>query len=175
MVLPFVSRVKASDTVCPFCSGKVYVQENDSLLLKDYPVFAGIRQKIQVFLHRFQCTECGSAFTEDLGLLRYPGTRITCRAAGNIRQLLKYSIPISAISAFTGIRWNTIAKIHKEYMDEALSGREEELRKRNYKPKRLAVDEFAVHKGHTYATCVMDLDEGDILWVGAGRSKACFG
>ena len=26
----------------------------------------------------------------------------------------------------------------------------------------LAVDEFAIHKGHTYATCVMDLETGEV-------------
>ena len=173
-ILEFRSRLETSDVGCPYCGSKVYLQEHDSVLLKDYPIFAGIRQKVRVFLRRFRCTECSNAFTEDLGRLRYPGTRITCRAAENIRQLLKYHLPISAISVITGIRWNTIAEIHKEYMEEVLSEREAELRKRDYRPTRLAIDEFAVHKGHTYATCVMDLDEGDILWVGTGRSKACF-
>ena len=173
-ILEFRSQLKTSDVTCPYCGRKVYLQDHDSILLKDFPVFSGIRQKIRVFLHRFQCTGCGSVFTEDPGLLQHPETRITQRAAENIRQLLRYHIPISSISEITGIRWNTIAKIHKEYMDRELSGREEERKKKKYRPRHLAIDEFAVHKGHTYATCVMDLDEGDILWVGAGRSKSCF-
>ena len=32
------------------------------------------------------------------------------------------------------------------------------------------MDEFAIHKGHSYATTVMDIETGDILWVGKGRS-----
>ena len=43
------------------------------------------------------------------------------------------------------------------------------LREEGYKPRTLAVDEFAIHKGHSYATCVMNLEHGDILWVGKGR------
>ena len=43
------------------------------------------------------------------------------------------------------------------------------LREESYKPRILAVDEFAIHKGHSYATCVMDLEHGDILWFGNGR------
>lgn len=172
--LLFRSQQKASDLVCPCCGKKVYIQENKTIYMRDFPIFFGIKQRIKVFLHRYQCTECSRVFTEDPGLLRYPGTRITHRAAENIRQLLRYHIPISAISKITGIRWNTIAQIHKTYMEEVLSKRETELSAKGYKPKHLAVDEFAVHKGHTYATCVMDLDEGDILWVGVGRSKTCF-
>ena len=90
------------------------------------------------------------------------------------RFCLMHQMTIKAVSDLTGIHWGTVSKIHKEIMDEALKTRSEELRKSGYRPKHLAVDEFAMHKGHTYATCVMDLDMGDILWVGAGRSIAAF-
>ena len=42
------------------------------------------------------------------------------------------------------------------------------------RPACLAVDGFAVHKGHRYATCVMDLGNGDALWAGKGRPEADF-
>ena len=48
------------------------------------------------------------------------------------------------------------------------------LREEGYKPRILAVDEFAIHKGHSYATCVMDLEWEDILWVGKGRAMKDF-
>lgn len=59
-------------------------------------------------------------------------------------------------------------------MDKALAAFEVCLKKSNYHPKYLAVDEFAIHKGHRYATCVMDLETGFILWTGLGRSMADF-
>jgi transposase len=36
----------------------------------------------------------------------------------------------------------------------------------------LAVDEIAVHKGHTYLTTVLDLETGRMVWIGADRTKA---
>ena len=59
-------------------------------------------------------------------------------------------------------------------MGEAIWEREKELLDEGYKPRILAVDEFALHKGHSYATCVMDLETGDILWVGKGRALKDF-
>ena len=59
-------------------------------------------------------------------------------------------------------------------IEDTLEKRKQELLAVNYHPRILAVDEFAIHKGHTYATCVMDLESGEVLWVGKGRSKADF-
>lgn len=173
-LLTYSSQEKISEVRCPNCGGLVYAQSQDTYDLKDMPVFYGIAQTVRAEIHRYQCRDCGKVFTEDLGMLRHPGTRITERAAAWLRGLLQFHIPISAISSFTGIRWNTVCKIHKEYMEEQLQQRKNELRERKYKPKYLAIDEFSIHKGHTYATCVMDLEEGDVLWVGMGRSKDDF-
>ncbi len=107
---------------------------------------------------------------EDLGMLQYPGSRITQRAASVIRQLLMFHIPESAVSSILNIRWNTVQKVHLDYMQEQLQARKEEKIKKGYHPKHLAVDEFAIHRGHTYATCVLDLEEGDVIWAGMGRT-----
>lgn len=173
-LLTYSSQEKISEVRCPNCGGPVYAQSRDTYDLKDMPVFYGIAQTVRAEIHRYQCRDCGKVFTEDLGMLRHPGTRITERAAMWLRGLLRFHIPISSISSFTGIRWNTICKIHREYMEEKLQNRAQELKDRKYKPRYLAIDEFSIHKGHTYATCVMDLEEGDVLWVGKGRSKEAF-
>lgn len=38
--------------------------------------------------------------------------------------------------------------------------------------RRLAMDEFAIQKGHRYATVVVDVERKRVLWVGRGRSRA---
>ena len=48
--------------------------------------------------------------------------------------------------------WDTIRKVHSRVMEDAL-----DTRMRHLKASYLAVDEFAIHIGHTYASCVMDL------------------
>lgn len=132
-------------------------------------LWPSVEQKTFVSLHRYQCSGCAKTFTENIPF-KYPGTRITYRAANWIKGFLQQKVSIKAIQELTGIHWDTIRKVQREIMDAAIWEREDELKKAGYKPRILAVDEFAIHKGHRYATCVMDLEQGDILWVGKGRA-----
>lgn len=163
-----------TDTVrCPYCGGKVDVSERASTMLLDMPIWLGLRQEAHVEYHRYKCRECRKKFSEEIGI-KHPRARITTRLAVWIEAFLRLKMSIKAVQELTGVHWNTIKKLHMEMMEEKLEQRKRELKKSGYKPKHLAVDEFAIHKGHTYATCVIDLDEGDILWVGHGRGMDDF-
>ena len=54
-------------------------------------------------------------------------------------------------------------------MNNFLKNWKDELFRSGYKPTYLTVDEFTIHKSHSYNTCVMDLETGEILYVGKGR------
>ena len=170
-VLLFRSNRRSDEVVCPFCGGRVHVYDSACTTLKDMPLWFGVPLELEVEHHRYRCTRCGGSFSEDV-CMRYPGTRITYRAARWVQELLRWHLPISAVHEITGFHWDTIRRIHESAMHEALDWRRKKLRDKDYRPRYLAVDEFALHKGHRYATCVMDLVEGDVLWVGRGRSKA---
>lgn len=158
---------------CPACGETVYIYENGQVKLKDIPLWKGTEHICNFFIHRYKCNCCQETFTEEIPF-KYPGTRITYRAANWIKGFLQQKLSIKAIQELTGIHWDTIRKVQREIMDEAIWKRENELKKEGYKPRILAVDEFAIHKGHSYATCVMDLEQGDILWVGKGRAMKDF-
>jgi len=165
----FTSTQETNEVTCPFCSSKSHIYDRGFVTLKDMPVLAGIRNNLRIRIHRYRCVFCGASFSEKIPF-QYPGTRITSRLAEYIKSLLKYHLSIKDISSITGVHWNTISRIHTQYMEEKLIERADELQRSGYKPKYLAVDEFAIHKGHTYATCVMDLEKGEIIWVGKGRT-----
>lgn len=167
------SSSEAKEARCPFCNSRVHVCGNYSMRLRDMPIYPGTRQEVIIGYSRYRCKSCCRTFNDEIPF-RHPQTRITERAARWVSSLLRFGISISTAQCITGIHWDTISRIQKSLMDEAISDRQLELSRQGYKPKHLAVDEFAIHKGHRYATCVMDLDEGDIIWVGKGRTKADF-
>lgn len=172
-VLLFESKQETKDVRCPHCQGKVYTDGYGNVTLKDMPVWYGIVQELSFVCHRYECRQCGKKFTEEVPL-RHPGTKVTERAARWIQAMLRYKVSIRSIQGLTGIHWDTIRKLHLEIMESTLEEHMTELKANGYRPRILAVDEFAIRKGHTYATCVMDLETGEILWVGEGRSKEDF-
>lgn len=90
---------------------------------------------------RYQCNCCHETFTEEIPF-KYPGTRITYRAANWIKGFLQQKMSIKAIQELTGIHWDTIRKVQREIMDEAIWKREKMLREEGYKPRILAVDDL---------------------------------
>mgnify|MGYP002869143669 CR=1 FL=1 len=173
IVLMMESISKTEEHCCPDCGGAVHIYDNFHMHLKDMPLVAQMPLTLFCSGYRYRCVECKKTFTEEIPF-KYPGTRITYRAANWIKSFLQQKVSIKAIQKLTGIHWDTIRKVQRETMDTAIWEREQELRRENYKPRILAVDEFAIHKGHSYATCVMDLETGDILWVGKGRALKDF-
>ena len=163
----------ARDFSCPHCHSRMYSYGAFSVLIKDFPDLPKRKKYIGFSGHRFRCTSCGETITEDIPC-QCPFTRVTWDMALWIIHLLKCHTSISAISAMLSVHWSAIQKIQKHIMDKALAAFETCLKKSNYRPRYLAVDEFAIHKGHRYATCVMDLETGFILWAGLGRSMADF-
>ena len=172
-VLFMQSTKSTGDVRCCLCGNEVYLHDDAQTHLTDMPIWHGIKQKVLVQQYRYRCKKCGKTFVEEIPF-KYPGTRITYRAASWIKGMLQGKISIKEIQRLTGIHWDTIRKVQCEIMDEAIWAREHKLKAQGYKPRILAIDEFALHKGHRYATCVMDLETGDILWVGKGRALKDF-
>lgn len=144
-VLLFRSNRKSGEVVFPFCGGRVHVHGRAITTLKDMPLWFGTPLDLEVEHHRYRCTCCGGSFGEDV-CMRYPGTRITYRAARWVQELLRWRLPISAVHEITGFHRDTIRRIHESAMQEALDWRRKELRDKDYKPRYLAVDEFALHQ-----------------------------
>lgn len=172
-ILVLESTRRTEDVRCQFCRGNVYIHGQNITYLSDIPIWYGIPLQYMIIGHRYKCLKCCKTFVEEVPF-RYPGTRVTIRAANWIKGYLKNKLSIRAIQALTGIHWETIRNIQREYMKEQIEAREQELKQEDYKPKYLAVDEFAIHKGHSYATSVMDLETGDVIWVGKGRTLVDF-
>lgn len=117
---------------------------------------------LEVPVRRVQCSQCGVA-RERLSWLA-PRARITNRLRCYAEQLLRL-LPIKHVEHLTGLHWHTLKEIDKVRLSRDLPP--PDLSRVRY----LLMDEFALHKGHRYATVVMDAEHRQVLWVGPGRSR----
>ena len=130
--------------------------------VRDLPLFQ-YRVVLHVPRRRLWCDRCAGPRLERLSWLgRYQ--RVTDRLAQACSQLLRAST-VQAVAAFYGLGWHTVKAIDKA-----------RLRATVVQPdwaqiRYLAMDEFALHKGHRYATVVVDPIRRQVLWVGPGRSR----
>jgi len=112
---------------------------------------------------RLQCPRCGPTVEHIPWLDRYQ--RMTKRLAETIARLAQI-LPLSQVAALYGVSWDTVKQI--DY--RALAARLGPLDAIDLTGvRRIAIDEFALHRGQTYATLVVDVDTKRVVWVARGR------
>jgi transposase len=148
---------------CEHCGSRCrQVHETTMRRVRDLPLFA-LRVVLVVPRRRVWCERCGGPRLEKLSWLgRYQ--RVTDRLAEAVSQLL-LSSNILAVARFFQLGWHTVKALDKAALQDSV--REPDWSQIRY----LAMDEFALHKGHRYATVVVDPISRQVLWVGQGRSR----
>ncbi|MEW6262678.1 MAG: ISL3 family transposase [Thermodesulfobacteriota bacterium] len=91
------------------------------------------------------------------------GKRRCLKAFSRLVVQLCQLAPIKHVALFLGVGWDLVKNIYKKHLLTR-------FRKRKLNQVRyIAVDEFAVRKGHHYLTAVMDLETGQILHLQEGK------
>lgn len=164
---------KSRKSICCKCGGKLHIHDVKFTTLKDISPIPGKELRFNVKYNRYICNKCNCYEYDEIDI-KYPNTRLTVRAVETIELLLNYCLSIKDISQIYGINWNVIKRICNNKIKNVIKCTWQELYRNNYKPKYLVVDEFAILKGHKYATCVMDEETKMILWIGLGKTEAAF-
>ncbi|EJM24683.1 transposase family protein [Pseudomonas sp. GM21] len=119
--------------------------------------------RLSVLLRRVGCRDCGKRMEAVSWLDRY--ARMTRRLADAVIQACE-RLPTLHVAQLFGLHWDSVRLLERRALQVALSV----LPKAQ--PPRLVMDEFALFKGHRYASVVMDADTRRVLWIGEGRSRA---
>lgn len=130
--------------------------------VRDLPVFED-PVELEVERLRLTCPRCGPRL-EQLDWLD-AHARVTRRLAESVARLCAVT-SILQVARWFGLDWKTVKAIDFRHLERTLG------------PIDLtgvtviAMDEFAIQKGHRYATVVVEPERKRVLWVGRGRSRA---
>lgn len=112
--------------------------------------------------YRVACPTCGPK-VETLPWLS-PWARVTTRLADSVVRLCRI-LPIQHVAAFYALSWDTVKDLDVAALAERL------LPVDLSTVEMIALDEFALHKGHRYATIIVEPTRKRVLWVGTGRGR----
>lgn len=130
-------------------------------VVRDLPIL-GHPVWLAVQMRRVSCQHCGTRSEAVSWLDRH--ARVTKRLAEFVA-LWCQKLPVAHVCQLTGLHWETVRRIERSHLEQHLASLPPA------QPTRLVMDEFALFKGHRYATVVLDADTRQVLWVGEGRSR----
>jgi transposase len=158
---PAVFPVQAAPQciLCPICFGKTY--RHDKTLRRfrhSYAWHIGTLW-IELEVPRQRCKNCDYTFTYDydLGLVRSSTLAYRLQIVDHC-----HGRAISDVAREFGLPYTTVERWFYTYAPKQLT---------EEKPSRICVDEFALRKGHTYATSVLNADTGHVLAIVPGRDE----
>ncbi len=129
--------------------------------IRDLPILDA-QTHLLVPRFRVACAACGPKLEYLPWLDRY--ARVTRRLAESVARLCKV-LAIKHVAEFYGLGWDAVKAIDKAYLKATLG--EPDLSDLT----QLAMDEFAIKRGHRYATIFVEPHRKEILWVCRGRSR----
>ena len=92
--------------------------------------------------------------------------RFTQRFEDRIGQLCR-EMSIKRVAELNNLSWDQVCRMEKSYMRRLL-----EQHPPSQQLRTIGVDEISIHKGHTYAIVVADLDQRRPIWLGGqGRTE----
>jgi transposase len=129
--------------------------------VRDLPIL-GVPTHLLVQRFRVACPTCGPKVEVLPWLAKY--ARVTARLAESVARLCKV-MAIKHVAEFYGLGWDAVKAIDKGFLETTLG--EPDLST----VTQFAMDEFALKRGHQYATIFVEPHRKEVLWVCRGRSR----
>ena len=148
--------------VCGTCGGQcTRVHETTKRIVRDLPILDSQTHLI-VHRRRLLCPQCGPVLERLSWLAKY--SRVTRRLAESVARLCGV-LAVKHVAEYLGLSWDQVKEIDKRSLKERVGT----VDLSNIEV--LGMDEFALHKGHRYATIIVEPYRKEVLWVGIGRSR----
>ena len=154
--------IRGHERCCSGCGGRTAAIHDWQLRrVRDLPIF---EHRIELWVPRVRvaCRHCGPKLERLNWLAAY--ARVTVRLAESVARLCKVA-SILHVARYFALDWKTVKEIDWHSLQRELGPVDLEG------VTVIAMDEFAIQKGHRYATVIVEPTRKRVLWVGRGRGR----
>ena len=172
-LLPGEYPILEEHRTCTKCGSRGHIHDTRELALLHLP-FGAELNTISFPRSRFICPVCGSTWMQEVPF-KAEGHFITQHLEAFANDLLGNGLTLKKVSELTGLGRNTVKDIDKKRLEGRYTVLDKDGKRHLMKPEKqtraIAIDEFKLHDGHVYATVIIDLETGHILWIAHGKRK----
>jgi len=148
---------------CPRCKSKNTSIVATGKTRKIRGLCIGFKKTVMcVAMRRIVCKDCHASIQEPISFCPDSHVRFTKWVAYFVIAL-RAEMSIKAVARFTGLHWDTVKSIEKEWLEKKYS----KIRLRDV--EYLGIDEVYLGKVLGYITVVRDLGSGAVLFIGKGK------
>ena len=172
-LLPGVYPIQEEYRLCHKCGSIGHIHDTRNIELLHLP-FGNELNTISFPRSRFLCPTCGATWMQEI-VFKAECHFITQQLEAFANDLLESGLTLKKVSELTGLGRNTVKDIDKKrltsrYIESGDDGKMH-LKKPEKRTRVIAIDEFKQHDGHVFATVIIDLETGHILWIAHGKKK----
>ena len=153
------------------CGCRMHINTHPDIYLRHLNI-GGELSSLKFPHNQFRCPGCGATKSQFISF-KADGHMIT-------EALHQYTCDLLAsgtytnkqVAEITGLGKNIVKEIDKKRLQGIYTtDNGSKLIKPEKQARYLGIDEFKLHKGHRYATHIIDLESGHILWIQNGKKK----
>lgn len=157
---------------CNRCGCRMHINARPVVTLRHLN-FGGNLTNLEFPHIQYRCSKpgCGATVSPYVSF-KAPGHRITVELFQYVCDLLATGhYTNKEVAELTGLGKNVVKDIDKQRLKEKYTIDGTKLRKPEQTTDYLGIDEFKLHDNRRFATHIIDMRTGHILWIASGRKK----
>ena len=157
------------ENICTHCGCKMHVNNTFDVNLR-HLCFGSSLSSLRFKKVQYYCPDCHKTRMQEIPF-KAADHRITTALEQYAMDLLALGYTNKEVAELTGLGKNTVKAIDKKRLQEKYTLDGKTLIKPERPTKLIGIDEFTLHNGYRYATHIVDLQTGHVLWIQAGKKK----
>ena len=158
-----------STEYCFSCNCSMHIHSRQKRTLRHIP-FGRTLTELSFTQNRYFCPRCHATRNQTVPF-KAREHFITTELESYAEGLLAYGLANKAVSEITVLNKNIVKDIDLKRLKNLYTTDGKTLITPEEQARFLGIDEFKLHNGHKYATVIVNLENGHVLWIAHGKKK----